>query len=82
MRLTGESPYQGRVEICKRSIWGSVCYSSYAFSDSDATVTCRMLGYQPDYTLGEISFKSITLRLYIIIILELLAVGSRATVSK
>ena len=54
VRLFGELPYRGRVEICKGSVWGSVC-SSYGFSNSDATVICRMLGYQPDYTIGEIN---------------------------
>ena len=56
MRLFGESPYRGRVEICKGSVWGSVC-SWYGISNSDATVICRMLGYQPDYTIGEINVQ-------------------------
>ena len=61
VRLSGESPYRGRVEICKGKVWGSVCHSS-AFSNSDANVICRMLGHQPDYVLGEISFYGITLQ--------------------
>ena len=54
MRLSGDSPYQGRVEICRGSVWGSVCFSS-SFSNNDATVICRMLGYQPDHIIGEIT---------------------------
>ena len=54
VRLTGESPYRGRVEVCRGSVWGAVC-SSYTFSRSDAAVICRMLGYQLDSTVGEIS---------------------------
>ena len=51
VRLSGESAQRGRVEICRGSVWGSVCFS-YGFSNRDAAVICRMLGYQPDYTLG------------------------------
>lgn len=50
VRLTGESSLRGRLEICKGSIWGSVC-TSRGFSKHDANVACRMLGQQP---LGKI----------------------------
>lgn len=53
LRLSGESPYRGRVEICKGSVWGTVCYAN-GFSSNDAAVICRMLGYQPDHTSGRI----------------------------
>jgi hypothetical protein len=56
VRLSGESPYRGRVEVCRGDIWGSVCFiNSRTFSEYDVAVVCRMLGYQPDYTLGKIS---------------------------
>ena len=53
LRLSGESSYHGRVEICRTNIWGTVCYT-YGFSNNDAAVICRMLGLQPDYTSGRI----------------------------
>ncbi len=43
---------RGRLEICKGNVWGSVCYSR-GFSINDASVACRMLGYQ---LLGSLSF--------------------------
>ena len=43
VRLTGVLPNQGRVEICRGDIWGSVC--NYYFSAYDADTICRMLGY-------------------------------------
>ena len=46
VRLSGESSYRGRLEICKSSVWGSVC-TSKGFSSNDANVACRMLGQQP-----------------------------------
>ena len=45
IRLSGDLPNQGRVEICRRSIWGTVCnYNSYT-DDDDNIIICRMLGY-------------------------------------
>ena len=45
VRLTGESSYRGRLEICKGNIWGSVCLY-LGFSTNDANVACRMFGQQ------------------------------------
>ena len=42
---SGESLIQGRVEICYQNIWGTVCDDSW--SDVDARVVCRVLGYPP-----------------------------------
>ena len=44
VRLVGSSTqYEGRVEVCINDQWGPVCDDYW--SGSDATVTCRQLGY-------------------------------------
>ena len=43
----------GRVEICRNGIWGSVCNN--AWNHIDATVVCRQLGYD---TEGKINTSS------------------------
>ena len=44
VRLVGGfSPYNGRVEICYRNQWGTVCDNS--FTSTDARVVCKQLGY-------------------------------------
>ena len=44
MRLVGgNNSFEGRVEICLNSVWGTVCHDSW--SSVDAKVVCRQLGY-------------------------------------
>ena len=43
--LSGTSLSNGRVEVCYDSVWGTV--SSNAWSDTDAKVVCKQLGYFP-----------------------------------
>ena len=43
MRLMGGgNQYQGRVEVCVNSAWGTVCSGSW--SSTDAKVVCRYVG--------------------------------------
>ena len=39
----GDTEYEGRVEVCYGSVWGSVCPSSW--DSNDAKIVCRQLGY-------------------------------------
>ena len=48
IRLSGDLLNRGRVEVCRKNVWGSVCYRY--ISTNDAEVICRMLGY---HNLGE-----------------------------
>ena len=43
VRLRGGASHQGRVELCLNGMWGAICSSSW--SDIDASVVCRQLGY-------------------------------------
>ena len=44
----GTHPSNGRVEVCKNGIWGSVCFSGW--SDNEAAVVCRHLGHDSNGT--------------------------------
>lgn len=41
--LEGSSSLEGRVEICKDNVWGSVCHNGW--DSNDAKVVCRQLGF-------------------------------------
>ena len=44
LRLAGGNiPNEGRVEICMKNVWGTVCAVSWG--SVDATVVCRQLNY-------------------------------------
>ena len=42
----GNNPYEGRVEICIKDQWGSICDDGW-FND-EASVACRQLGLSGD----------------------------------
>jgi hypothetical protein len=41
--LEGSTRLEGRVEICKNSVWSTVCHVGW--TSTDARVVCRQLGY-------------------------------------
>ena len=46
IRLVGGTvPWEGRVEVCKDEVWGTVCDDFW--STEDATVACRWAGFSP-----------------------------------
>lgn len=50
VKLTsGSNKYEGRVEICKNRVWGSICDSGW--NDRSAYAVCRQLEYSGTYCL-------------------------------
>ena len=44
----GATPLEGRVEICRNAVWGSICDTNW--DADDATVVCRQLGFSDQGT--------------------------------
>ena len=53
--LEGNSPTEGRVEVCLEGAWGSVCHNGW--NSAEATIACRQLGFS---VTGMIRIKSLT----------------------
>ena len=43
--MGGPTSSSGRLEVCFNETWGTVC--DYLWSELDADVACRQLGYPP-----------------------------------
>ena len=66
IRLQGGTTTQGRVEICNRNVWGTVCDDLWG--TPDAQVACRQLGFS---TTGKIYAIASHHRLFFIQVLLL-----------
>lgn len=50
--VDGSSPYEGRVEILYKGIWGTICYggSENRWDYTESHVVCRQMGFGPALT--------------------------------
>ena len=63
LRLVGgQNEFEGRVEICLNSVWGTVCDNFW--SSIIAGVVCRQLGYATDGLIIIINDKVLTCHLF------------------
>ena len=44
--VDGNNMFEGRVEICRDGVWGTV--TEFGWNFADARVTCRQLGYSSE----------------------------------
>lgn len=54
LRLQGGTAMSGRVEVCVNNTWGTVCNNYW--SDLDAQVACRQLGYSGNVCLAGLGY--------------------------
>ena len=52
--VNGSLDSAGRVEICINGVWGTVCGQWYNWSENEARVVCRQLGYSVNTGGGEL----------------------------
>ena len=52
--MNGPTPWQGRVEIYKDHVWGTICDDDW--DDKDARVVCRQLGYTGGTALTDAAY--------------------------
>ena len=52
--VDGTSSMNGRVEVCSKGIWGSVC--NMFWDDRDAAVFCRQLGVRTDCKFASLQY--------------------------
>ena len=60
--VDGQTPDDGRVEVCINGAWGSICDDYW--DTRDATVACRQLGYDgrkvPNYPSCSVNYSYVT----------------------
>ena len=59
IRLMGNTPYTGIIELYVDNAWTSICDSYW--NDNDATVVCRQLGFRGGNAMGEFNVNSLFL---------------------
>lgn len=68
--MDGNSPHDGRLEICQAGVWGTVCDYEWEWDRQDGIVACRQLGINTTGSWGGgVVFKLHTVINFIIIVL-------------